>query len=313
MKISIKNDMKILLFEHNDLDGITNNIILKTLIPNANIKVIDCNYDDINNKVQYYLPSFHKYDVIFITDISINYNLAKIIDNTNYHVILLDHHKTALKLNDFNFCNVFVELNNKLTCGSELFYNYLINHYKIFKNHYLFKFIEIVRQYDTWEWKKLNNEIPKQYNDIFNILGKDLFVNEIINKINNKNLSFNDIDKLLLKINKEKQNKYFKLKDKQLIKKQIMNYNTGIVFANQYLSELGNYLLEHNDIDISILIGENSISYRSKDDVDCSQIAKMFNGGGHKNAAGSSISEDNKMKYIDILFSNQSLLKKLFK
>ena len=68
-------------------------------------------------------------------------------------------------------------------------------------------------------------------------------------------------------------------------------YTVGITFADKYISELGNKLCElHPELDFVVLINMSTlaVSYRTvKDDLDLSDIAKRFGGGGHPKASGS--------------------------
>ena len=66
----------------------------------------------------------------------------------------------------------------------------------------------------------------------------------------------------------------------------------GVVFANKFISELGNRLCKlHPEIDFVAMIDVESctVSYRTtRDDIHLGQdVAKLFGGGGHPKAAGS--------------------------
>ena len=55
-----------------------------------------------------------------------------------------------------------------------------------------------------------------------------------------------------------------------------------------YSSELGNVLSErHPELDFIAIIKQNSVGLRCvKDKINLTEIAKHFNGGGHKKASG---------------------------
>jgi nanoRNase/pAp phosphatase (c-di-AMP/oligoRNAs hydrolase) len=63
-----------------------------------------------------------------------------------------------------------------------------------------------------------------------------------------------------------------------------------IVFADRFVSELGNTLCEkYPEYDLAVIIdpGACKVSYRTiKDDVDVGKIATLFSGGGHPKSAG---------------------------
>lgn len=90
------------------------------------------------------------------------------------------------------------------------------------------------------------------------------------------------------------------------------NSTKGLVFAENYRSQVGNTLLEmHPEIDFMIIINvSRSISYRAKGKVDLTVITSKYNGGGHKNAGGSPLSSDlrekiTKMIFPDIIFEKE--------
>ena len=80
----------------------------------------------------------------------------------------------------------------------------------------------------------------------------------------------------------------------------------GLVYAERYRSELGNYLIEkYDDLDYIILINiSQRISYRGKDRVDLSIISKKYGGGGHKNAAGSPLPSDILKQITELIYKN---------
>jgi len=307
--------MKLKLFTHTDLDGIGCAILAKETFNNVDIEY--CNYDDVNEKINNFFSSgnFLDYSHIFITDISVKEDLAKDIDicvhNVSSEIFLLDHHQTANYLNEYNWCKVIVEENGELTSGTRLFYNYLIehNHLDSFSewNHILLYFTEIVRKYDTWEWKtKYNDETPKKWNDLFYIYGRDLFIDKIQDNIANMNMIFDATDETILQLNQEKIDKYIDKKSEQIITKEIQGYKAGVVFAEQYHSELGNILSERNpELDFIVIINPSvSVSYRTvKDNINLGKdIASVYGGGGHPKAAGSPILDDIREQIINMIF-----------
>ena len=108
-----------------------------------------------------------------------------------------------------------------------------------------------------------------------------------------------------MNINKEKIDKYIESKDKTIIVKEIQGYQAGVVFAEQYHSELGNKLSEmHPELDFIAMINpSHSVSYRTvKKNIDLSVIAKVYKGGGHTQSSGSPISKEMKNNILDLLF-----------
>ena len=88
---------------------------------------------------------------------------------------------------------------------------------------------------------------------------------------------------------------------------EINKLKCGVVFAETNNSELGNYLSnKYPELDLIVLIDASArVSYRtSRDDVDVSEFAALFGGGGHKRASGSQITEDNQLEFIKTYFKN---------
>ena len=308
--------MKVKLFTHTDLDGVGCAILAKKVFSDVDIEY--CNYDNIDRKVKKFIHSNDalNYGCIFITDLSISKKLAEQIQQLElngelHEVVLLDHHKTSEFLNEYSWCTVTVEENGEKTSGTRMLYDFFIKYAYIGSCDVIdgiaFKFVEIVRKYDTWLWEtKYNDIIPKKWNDLLYIYGRELFIENVSNKLNNFNLELDCTDELLLKLEQEKINKYIGLKQKQLIEKDILGYKVGVVFAEQYGSELGNELSKLNPkLDFVVMIDPSrSVSYRTtKDDIDLgADIAFVFGGGGHPKAAGHVISDIIKKNIIDLIF-----------
>lgn len=105
--------MNIKLFTHTDLDGVGCAILAYLAFGKENVTVEYCDYDDIDLRVSQFFIKGNpgEYDKVFITDISINENLAVAIDRYSKSGLwrLFDHHQTALGLNKYDWCNVLIE------------------------------------------------------------------------------------------------------------------------------------------------------------------------------------------------------------
>ena len=82
-------------------------------------------------------------------------------------------------------------------------------------------------------------------------------------------------------------------------------YMYGVVFADKYISELGNELCKLNrELDYIAIVNMStrSVSYRTiKDDVDMGMISKKYGGGGHPKAAGSKFDVYKLARFLDEL------------
>lgn len=309
---------KIKLFTHTDLDGIGCAILAYLAFDEENVDVVYCDYKDVDEKIKEFINELNGLHnpqrKIFITDISVNEETAKYLDKQWHDVTLLDHHATAIRLNDHSWCNVRVcDKVGVKTSGTMMFYRYLEREgyfdkyrYRIAKN--VERFAEVVRDYDTWRWKeKLGDEgfVCKQLNDLFHIYGRDKFVEwALYNIINMGQVPyFTEKDRALLEQKQKDIDNYIAIKDKQIITIcDNFGYNCGIVFAERYFSDLGNKLSElHPELDYIAMIdmGYGVVSYRTiRDDIDLGEeIAHSFGGGGHRKAAGSTF-DARDMSYI---------------
>lgn len=305
--------MKVKLFTHTDMDGISC-AILGQLAFGKDISIEYCSYENINEKIEKFLESEAslRYDEVFITDIAPTCEntirlLNNYYNNTEIELQLLDHHLTSLSLNKYEWADVVIEDRKEKVCGTSLFFDFLIEYEYLEYNYELEHFVEKVKRYDTWLWKDKYNDVEaKELNDLLYIIGRERFIDKIIKSITSGGGLFNDTDKLLLKLEQEKIDRYIESKDKDLITKEIKGYNAGIVFGEQFHSELGNKLSElHPELDFIVIFNmAKTVSYRTnKDNIDLGcDIAKVYGGGGHARAAGSSVADELRNKIIDMYF-----------
>lgn len=307
--------MKVKLFTHTDLDGVGCAIVARHVFGDS-VDIEYNEYNEINDKViKFIKEESDRYDKVFITDISVNENVAKVIDERiGDKIVLLDHHSTALWLNNYPWAmvkefegfevNGYTHEQYRKASGTSLFYAYLNQNYGL-SNELLVELVEKIRRYDTWEWTTLYDDVhAKQLNDLLYIVGIKNFVNRFVK---NPSIELKDNEKFLLNIEQERITNYIKNKAEELKRVNILKYNAGVVFAEQYTSELGNELAKQNpDLDFIVIInvGAKKVSYRGKkDDIDLGKdVAKVFGGGGHKKAAGSQIDEKVIKELINKIF-----------
>lgn len=281
------------IFTHTDLDGVGCAVLAKYYDPD--IEAEFCDYDNVNQKVSDFLDNNTPFGDLYITDISVSDDIAQRIDNTDF--ILLDHHPTALGLNKYKCCTVKVEdeKTGLKTCGTELFYHWLVEYGYIEKTKVLDRFVEIIRDYDTWRWAELGNAGVecKLINDLLYIYGRDNFMKWCLKSFSNNIFPyFTDTESTLLKLRQEEIDRYVEKKNKEMFTQALCGKVSGFVFASKFTSELGNKLCKmHSEIDFVTIINveDCTVSYRTiKDDIDLGKdVAVLFGGGGHPKAAGS--------------------------
>lgn len=310
------------LFTHTDLDGIGCAILAK-LAFGENIDISYCDHDNIDKEVNDFLLSNKDFNACYITDIKVNDFVAKLINDNYKSVYLMDHHPTALYLDKYDWCTIKIEdENTKIkTSGTELYYQWLINNGYLKQSKSLDKFVETVRDYDTWRWNVLGEEgvICKRINDLMYLYGKDEFIKWCLFEIRDDVFpKLHIVDEIVLDIKQKEINQYIEEKNETLFEAEICGRKCGIVFAEKYVSELGNKLCKlHPEIDFVAMIDINNstVSYRSiRDDIKLGEdIASKFGGGGHPQAAGSSFNEDIKKIIVEHIFKDNIVLDKEIK
>ena len=245
-----------------------------------------------------------------ITDIRLDEETAKIVNDKFNNFYLLDHHPTALGLNKYNWCTVAIENNGIKTSGTEMFYYWLVNNGYLKASDTLKKISDLVRNYDTWRWAELGNEgvICKKINDLLYLYGRDDFIHWCISEIHDQVFPrLYAKDEVVLKIKQSEIDRYIEEKNKNMFTISLCSKRCGVVFADRFVSELGNKLCKlHPEIDFVAMIDIDNcaVSYRTiKDDIDLGKdIAEVFGGGGHPKAAGSKFNQEIQLRIIKEIF-----------
>lgn len=315
----------IYLFSHIDLDGVGANILLHRFYSFEQVtkfNMVNCDYDRINEllsafvyKVQNHTLIINPDDELYITDISPDDKIAQEVQSlvaSNYlkldHIHHFDHHATSKEYMDKYLWSTNGE--DETSSGTSLLYHYLV---KRFNSNFCFPsesiFVKNVTDYDTWAWTKNGNSKAKVLNDLFHLLGHEVFIKRFTNDISPE---LSPGEQLLLDTDYKNIKKYIQQKNSELLKRDIRGHLVGIVFGSQYISELGNTLAKnHPDVDyIAIINLPLSVSLRSSEDslVDVGKIARLAGGGGHEHAAGFTIKLNTELDVTDSVFSSLLLL-----
>ncbi|MED3882579.1 oligoribonuclease [Priestia megaterium] len=288
------------LLSHTDLDGVGCGVLAKLAFGDR-IKIRYNSIASLNREVEWFLENEERNTHLFITDLSVNEENEKRLEEfyqTGGKVQLLDHHKTALHFNEYKWGRVVVEDNEgNLASGTSLFYEYLIENELIQTSNAVDEFVELVRQYDTWEWEKNNNQEAHRLNALFFLVSIDEFEEKMVNRLQNSDhFFFDEFEQKILDMEEDKVERYIRRKRRELVQTSIGDYLAGIVYAESYHSELGNELgkeYPHLDYIAMLNMGGKRISLRTiHDHVDVSEVAGHYGGGGHAKAAGCSLTNE---------------------
>jgi len=289
------------IYTHNDLDGVGCGILAKLAFGDR----ADVHYNSVaslDQQVKRYLDRLAEAErdrlegeFLFITDLSVGPDMEAAINRyweNGGRAMLIDHHKSAIHLNQYPWASVRVEeQEGRLASATSLFYDFLVRHYDLKRNETLDTFVELVRQYDTWEWEARDNAQAKRLNDLFFLLSIDEFEEMMTERIGaGEPFGFSEFENRLLDLEESKIERYLRRKKKEVAQTSIHDHTVGVVHAESYHSELGNELgktYRHLDYIAIVSMGSRRIGFRTiHDDVDVSAVAGSFGGGGHAKAAG---------------------------
>ena len=288
------------LLSHNDLDGVGCGILAK-LAFGEQVKVRYNSISSLNREIEYFLENDEPDTFLFVTDLTPNEDNEKRLNdfyNAKGKVQLIDHHKSALHFNDYEWGYILVEDHEgKLTSATSLLYEYLVTNKLLEPTAALTEFVELVRQYDTWEWEKNENHQAHSLNSLFYLISMEEFEEKILERLRTSDhFDFDEFEKKILKMEADKIDRYIRRKKREIVQATIGEHLAGIVYAETYHSELGNELgkeYPHLDYIAIVIMGGKRISLRTiYDHIDVSEVAGQFGGGGHQKASGCTLTEE---------------------
>lgn len=271
------------IYHKNCTDGTTSAAILLMKHPDCYLFPFDHNYkeEDLSNL----LSQIDKDTTVYIVDFSLKPSDLKEVIQRAKEVINIDHHISAKEiLNSFaqqhnNFKFVF----DNNSSGASLTYKYLFG-------EQIPDIVKYVEDKDIWKWEF--REETKYVNDYLFLFTnqpekiKDIIQNEDIKDILEKGKIISEYTNyLIITFVDRAKDLFIKIGDYK-----VRAYNTGL-----FQSEIGNLLSTKFDQAVCLfsINGDYAkLSFRSLDHHNPSalDLAKLLNGGGHRNAAGASVS-----------------------
>lgn len=310
-----------LLYTHNDLDGVGCGIVARCAF-GSKVEIRYNSVDGLNLQVERFLEKSRRKNFLFITDLSVNeaneHGLDEFVKSGG-RVKLIDHHKTALHFNKYPWGSVQVEYDNgRLASATSLFYEYLIQNGLLTPTKGMDEFVELVRQYDTWEWEKHGSQQAKRLNDLFYMVSLEEFEEKMTERLQkNEHFSFDEFEEKILDLEEEKIERYVRRKKREIIQTIIHDHYVGVVHAESYHSELGNELGKENphlDYIAIMNMGGKKISLRTiHDHIDVSEIAGLYGGGGHAKASGCSMTKESYQSFVAETFPMEPIRADAFK
>jgi len=308
---------KILQLTHCDMDGVVAVINMMNYVTDA----------DNPNKYRYYLKNYDKIDdfvvntilkknieggfepdFVVITDISIKDKVAEYVSKKKKPTfIVLDHHPSALTLNDIAD-NFFVDPENK-KCGAEVTLDFIKG--LGYSDNDLDQLNKLATQYDLWTWTDPKNrkfEVAgrkrgkaEMLNRLFYRYGwgtEDMFINRWKDGWG-KGFNQEEIE-FLKKDYKEAEDQVTHVKE---TKHHIDNEIVLIVDCKIYVNDVAMAMKEDEDCGYKMCVFfntyNNKISVRTSDDsnfnvgVALNYLSERYDwlttGGGHESAGGANI------------------------
>ncbi|TWN11985.1 Oligoribonuclease NrnB [Bacillus licheniformis] len=313
------------LYSHNDLDGVGCGILAKVAF-GERVEVRYNSVTGLDMQVGRFLERTKgkekQHEGLFITDLSVHQENEERLDQyaeAGRKVKLIDHHKTALHLNERPWGMIKVQYEDgRLASATSLFYEYLIDNGHIRETKAMDQFVELVRLYDTWEWEQTGALEAKRLNDLFFMVSIDEFEEKMIRRLKESDaFSFDEFEEKILDMEEEKIERYIRRKRREIVQTFINAHCVGIVHAESYHSEVGNELgktYPHLDYIAILNMGGKKVSLRTiHDETDVSEIAGMFGGGGHAKAAGCPLTDEAFKLYVTEPFPLEPLRADAFK
>ena len=272
---------KSILLTHNDFDAAVCAVV--ALRTNTVQKVEYHDYKTIDKAVLKALEA--GYDFIYLADISVEPDTAQKMNEAG-NCRLFDHHKTAEeKLSTLNYPWITID---QTMCGAKVFAQY----FNTEELKDVEKLLYHANDYDMWIHESPHS---KRLNMLLWLYGIEKFVERFVK---NPSVMLTEEENKMVDDYVEKRRAYVtKATDSMITVKDKQNRPVAIVFAEKYASDIGqNILYCYPDIEYVVIINmvEGTVSFRSRQ-VDVSELAKFFGGGGHKLSAGC------EMRPIDIL------------
>jgi len=260
-----------LVLHHGDFDGVCAASIIKTI--NNSCKCVEYNYNQ-----EFPMSIINNNETVFLVDLTLSQELMEELNNRS-QLIWIDHH---LAINDIDI-KPFRKYCKIGTAACKLVYQYF------YKNKFN-QVVEYINNYDIWNHEDpntiyfhygilLENDLSPNNTKLWKKLLSDNF--DCSEYINNGKIIY----KYIKNTNKEK------IKNNAFLTK-FCGYKTICINDNMANSKIFDSCIGKYDYELMIIfkLMKNKkwiISlYTEKDYINCAEIAKKFQGGGHKAAAG---------------------------
>ena len=323
------------LLTHNDLDGVACAIIAKYFAKKLEVpcRVTMVGNQDLEKGFEEWTGKFEtgfSGSLNIISDLPLG-NLAQKflmlkscdIEHQNItpgnpvrSVMLIDHHLDSVNnpvLKFVNYeCAVEIETNTGFkckTCAAQLVWRFFQDYFYLEADE-LYEFVSIVRDWDTYAFTATLNPLAQKYNILYFQMGAEWFEDYIFDHIQTgTSLSVMDntiktlLDRIIEgnRIESMKRTPSEKWRPCQIAGTKVL---VQICDNKAIYSELGATVSKLSDCVCMMVDTNGATSFRSSGDLDCNRLARIFGGGGHLNAAGCRITEEDFRKILNGDYAN---------
>lgn len=299
------------LFSHNDLDGFGAPLLLEALQPtmfnNVTFDLTTCAAGQLDNTLAGWFASAEAstFDAVYIMDLSptSDYSLQQLDSTFANHWLIFDHHESEADLRQkyAAHCPTAADPNQHPSAVS-LVWDWVQTQKDFDKvaadrKQQLATIVELIRAYDTWDFQddRLVTPEVKQAADELNQLfwfyplaQSESFVASVFAAGWEQFRSHNDL--LITTLNLRRQ-RYLNNHLKDVMEFELDGHKLAMVYADDYKSEIAHAVLEQSTAAACLVVSPKSVSLRSNGKLDVAQLAQTyFNGGGHPDSAGGSLS-----------------------
>lgn len=170
-----KLNKKYILSRNNDIDGLGCIILARMAFGREIDAQLVNNKFELEAKVRKLIEdsSIYQCEQVFITSLPLinpSYEISSKCPYLSNNLQVIDHHQSTIDsgLNNLNFIQAKVIDNGRVTCSTELFYNYLLENNYLNRTKALDDFVELTRIIETWDYQdNLVSKKAKELNSLF--------------------------------------------------------------------------------------------------------------------------------------------------
>ncbi len=267
------------LYHSSDLDGkLAAAIVYRYFGGNVIFYGVDYNNEDEYKKI---IDTINSDDLVIIVDYSFDNETFKQLLNKTENVIWIDHHISAIEINQDLQHLPGIRIINYAACELTWMYFY--------PDLDMPMVVKYAGRYDIWNFTEFDRQFLNRLQSgirLMNIKPNSPILQRLLdNDIDLLNRIMNDGKKL----EKFKTSLYASIVNKFAFKVKFNGYSAICCNIPIFNAQIFDTIQDINDYDFKIIYAFNGKKYKVtlySSNIDCSIIARQFGGGGHKGAAG---------------------------